>query len=261
MLRNLNEHTDTISFRNDLSDYYRNGYKSGYRTTFGDLVLRLPGITSLPQKFASEIARRPRPQVVILPTTLGRAMSRGQEVSITMPKLFWTHLCQRLIESGFTPVCIQSDFCYDLSPDLLDSCLYIRPDSIDQMLSAMNTVGLGLDIFSGVNSLFSIARTPSVVLDERQRYFGASEDQFDSLFETPVERLFAFSTMLLSGGPSDWDRSFIDALLSRLHRLFKRVNNWQSDEPLTEIERFVSFEKLRMRQSKRLGVRFINPSA
>jgi len=156
-------------------------------------------------------------------------------------------------------VVYQNWFTYDMSREFTDRCVYLVPRNVSDVLAAMRHVGLVLDIHSGISRLAIAARTPFVAVDERLRFIESGDYEVDDLCcEMPRKYIFSFSTMLMSGGPSEWK----DSLLDNISVTLKSFNptdggNWGATN---ETYQSVSYDKVRDRKAKRRGVTFISSS-
>ena len=247
----------------DLKEYYNFGFTSKYFETFNQIKRYLPEIPSankLSQSFLGEMSRRSGPKVLVYPTTKMWSWQRNKEQSLPVSKLFWETLIQELLNEGYVPVVYQNWFTYDMSSEFAQRCTYLVPRNISDVLAAMRHVGLVLDIHSGISSLAMAARSPFLVVDERQRYMEHKGCEVDDLCcLSPKQYLWSFSSMLMTGSPSDWKNSIIDAIIAKLNTFHPTLEGreWGSTNESYEN---VSYDIVRQRKAKRLGVAFINSS-
>lgn len=247
----------------DLKEYYNLGFTSNYFETFSDIKRYLPEVPSaskLSQNFLNEMSRKSGPKVVVYPTTKMWSWQKNKAMNLSVPKLFWETLIEDLLEEGFVPVIYQNWFTYDMSKDFAQRCAYLVPRYVSDVLVAMRHVGLVLDVFSGISNLAIAARTPFLVVDERQRYMEYKSYEIDDLCcLSPKHYLWSFSTMLMTGSPSDWRSSLIDGIVVKLKEFQSNLKDqeWGSTNESYEI---VSYDVVRQRKAKRLGVSFINSS-
>ena len=216
--RNLLESFNTMTYE-DLRKYYNDGFGPAFWTEVGEPRRFLPQVKSasmIGPQLKQEMERKSGNKVVVYPTTKIRSWQKGKSEYIQLGKSFWTHLGERLLDIDIVPVFYQNQFTYDLSRDFTDRCIYLVPDDISELLAAMSYVGCALDVFNGFSRLALAARTPFVCVDERSRYVSQRDCEIDDLMEEVSKQyIFAFSTMLLSGSPKDWDGSFVENILVR----------------------------------------------
>lgn len=258
--KNLLESFDIITY-SDLKKYFNDGFGPAYWSEVGEPRRFLPQIQSasmIGPQFKQEMERKTGRKVVVYPTTKVRSWQKGKSEYIQVGKAFWTHLGERLLENNVVPVFYQNQFTYDMSRDFADRCIYLVPDDVSELLAAMSYVGCALDVFNGFSRLALAARTPFVCVDERSRYLGQRDSEIDDLCEEIHKQyIFAFSTMLLSGGPKDWDNSFVENILVRLRSFLPFCEDNKVSLPLNESYDSIPYGKVRDRKSKRMGVTFV----
>jgi len=247
----------------DLKELYDFGLTAKYFETFPDIRRYLPEIPSankLSQNFLTEMSRKSGRKVFIYPTTRMWSWQKGKATNLTVPKLFWETLIEELLAADFVPVVYQNWFTYDMSTEFAQRCIYLVPRNVTDVLAAMRYVGLVLDVHSGISNLAIAARTPFLVVDERQRYMEHKGYEIDDLCcLSPKQYLWSFSTMLMAGEPSDWKNSIIDGIIVRLKEFAPTLagQEWGSTNESYET---VSYDTVRQRKARRLGVTFINSS-
>ncbi len=257
--KDLVQNFDVVTYK-DMKSYFENGFGAKYLAEVREpyrYLLQIPSATKIGTQFQTEMSRKPGKKIVVHPVTRMRVWQRGKLNHIQISKEFWSHLFERLLAEGIVPVVYQNHASFDMSREFADRCIYVVPDEISDLLAAMSYVGCALDIFSGFSMLATLARCPSLVVDERLRYMTQKDYEIDDLCkEIPKDHIFAFSTMLLSGGPKDWDNSFVENILMRLRSFLPRIEG-KSWLPLNEQYSSVSYERVRERKSKRMGVTFV----
>ena len=104
----------------------------------------------------------------------------------------------------------------------------------------------------------SAARTAFLAVDERQRFVAYQDYAVDDLCceDMPRQYIFAFWKMLMVGGPQEWKASVIDNIIKRLES-FNPKGDWGYT---TESYEEVSYDSVRQRKVRRMGVTFINSS-
>jgi hypothetical protein len=259
----LMESVNLLTVR-DFKEYYDFGYTSKYFDEFKDVKRHFSEIvseTKLSANFLNELAKKKGIKVFIYPTTKMWCWQKNKSMNLPVPKLFWETLIEELINEGFSPIIYQNWFTYDMSKDFAQRCTYLVPTNITDVMAAMRSIGLVLDVFSGISTLSMVSRTPFVVVDERQRYIGNKGYEVDDLCcVSPKQHIWSFATMLMNGTPEEWKNSLIDAIIVKLKDFYPKLGNknWGSTNESYET---ISYDIVRKRKMKRLGVYFINPSA
>jgi len=259
--RRLLEVSDILS-SGDLKVWINEGFTKKYWEDYKQVIRYLPEVPSsskLSPSFLNEMDRKQGRKIVIYPVTKMPTWHRGQMVYMPVLKSFWDALIEMLLSEGFMPVVYQNWFTYDMSREFTDRCVYLVPRNVSDVLAAMRQVGMVLDVHSGISRLAIAARTPFIAVDERLRFVESGDCEVDDLCcETPKKYIFSFSTMLMSGSPSEWKDSLLDNILVTL-KSFNPTDsgNWGATN---ESYQPVSYDKVRDRKAKRRGVTFISSS-
>lgn len=260
--RNLIECMDTLSY-GQIKELYDQGITQKYWDEFGQVNRYLPEVPSssrLASTFIQEIERKQGRKIVIYPSTKMFSWQKGRAMHLSVSKEFWRVLVESLMDRNYQPVVYQNWFTYDLSRDFTDRCIYLVPKSISDVLAAMRHIGLNLDIHSGFSRLAILGRSPFVAADERLRFVECRDYEYDDLCcETPRRYVFSFSTMLMAGGSEEWKTSLIDNVLATLDNFSSGLDRetWGSSN---ESYGMVPYNRVRQRNARRLGVRFIRTS-
>jgi hypothetical protein len=264
LTRSLIEVVDVITATKELKDLYSNGFTKNYWDKFGKINRFLPEVPSaslITSDFKIQMERRPGQKIVVYPATKMRSKQQGETVLLPIQKDFWISLIERLIEDGFDPVVYQNWFTHDVSRDFADKCMYMVPRNVVDVLAAMRYVGCVLDVHTGVSRMALAARTPFLAVTERRSYFEDNDYEIDDLCgeNLPKQCVYSFSTQLMTGGPSDWKVSVIDNIMVRLKEFLPMLKSLElpsTNESYVE----VSYDKVRARKAKHMGVTFINSS-
>lgn len=263
--RRLFEVSNTLS-SDVLRTWHNEGFSKEYWANFGVLqpqkaikryLPEIPSSSRLSDSFLGEMARKQGRKIIVYPVTKMSTWHRGRMVYMPVLKTFWDNLITVLLAEGFMPVIYQNWFTYDMSREFTDRCVYLVPRNISDVFAAMRHVGLVLDIHSGISRMAIASRTPFVAVDERLRFIESGDHEVDDLCcQTPRKYIFSFSTMLMNGGPSEWKDSLLDNVVVTL----KSFNPTDSDNWGVTHETYetVSYEHVRDRRARRLGMKFIN---
>ncbi len=261
--RSFIEHFENVITSKDLKTFYNDNFESKYWECLAEkksLFRFFPEVHSsnkLNEDFKFQLNRATGTKIIVYPNKNMRSWEQGKMQYLPCPREFWLKLTERLLLEGFTPVVYQNNFTYDISTEFTDRCLYLVSKDVADVLCAMRAVGCVLDVYSGISKLAIAARCPFVAVDQRIRFINQKDYELDDLsIVVPKQYIFSFSTMLLSGRVDDWNNSLLDNIIIRLKKFLPSLNR---DEWATTTESYdsVSFDVVRQRKQKRLGVRFI----
>lgn len=260
LTRNLLQHFENVFLYEDFKKFYNDGFQEPYYAQFGGIRRFLPEVpaSNILGKFEVQLADKQGQKVVIYPTKRIRSWQQGRCQYLPVSKDFWEHAVERVLAEGWVPVVYQNPFTYDMSVDFTDRCLYLTSEDITHVLAAFREIGCVLDIHSGISRLAIAARCPFVSLDERVRFIGQRDYEIDDVCCDAIPKQYAFSLggMLLSGTPKEWNASFLDYFVARVHTLLGTLekDKWMST---AEMDDEIPPEKIRKRIRKRMGVNFI----
>ena len=254
--RNLNEFFDNVvTYENYFKEFYDNGLTNSYWKTYENLEVWLPGLPSA--TILSGNINNFNKKIVLYPERKIRSWQAGKVQKITINSNFWIALVERLIKDGFKPIIYQNNFTYDLSKEFSNRCEYIVSNDILFVLRSIREVGCAIDIFSGFSTIAKLARCPYVCLTERRVYLESKDMELDDMIcsNLPKQYIFGFSGQALTGSNTDWDINLFNIILKKVDV----ISEIRQDLPSTvELEEEVSYEKIRKRNSRRMGVRYIS---
>lgn len=263
LTRNLIEVLNVVT-STDLKSYYDCGFTKKYLTEFGGIKRFAPEISSsnkVSSDFKKQMESKTNRKIVVYPATKMKSKQQGKTVSLTVPKDFWVALIQRLLQDGYVPVVYQNSFTYNMSTEFVDKCIYLVSRDVGDVLAAFRHVGCVLDVHTGLSRLAVAARCPYLSVIERQIFVEDKEFEIDDLCcdGLPRQYIFSPSTITMTCGPEEWKVSILDHISARLKEFLPTLSgvNLPSTNELYES---VSYEKIRDRKSKRMGVHFINTS-
>lgn len=259
----LLECMNTLNYR-DLREYYAKGFTTKYWEQFCEVKRYLPSVPSetiLSEGFRKQIDCLKGKKILVHPVRRMRSWQRGKTFYVSVPREFWAVLLDALLEDGYSPVIYQNWFTYDMSRDFTDRCAYLVSRNISDILSAIRYIGLVLDVHSGVSRLAIAARTPYLAVDERLRYIEERDYVIDDLScgDLPRSYVFSFATYFLTGGSREWKTSAIDTILARLKDFVLTASKTGWGET-AESYLPVSYDVIKTRKARRLGVHFIKSS-
>lgn len=262
--RGLNEvFSEVVTYQRDMRLYHDKTFTKKYWEDFGQVNRYLPEIASstlISPKFNEQLVRRDGRKIVVYPCSKIRTWHRGKSIYLPIGTSFWKALIQRLLDERYVPVVYQNHFTHDMSPDFADKCLYLTSQRLSDALAAMRHIGCVLDVHSGISRLAIAARTPFVCVDERARFVGDHDYEVDDLSCDCIIKkyIFSFATMLLTGTAKDWTNSIIDNIIVTLDEIWPTLQDRSGWPSTTESYELVDYSRVRERQEKRLGVRFIS---
>jgi hypothetical protein len=258
--RNLNYFFEDVIDTKELLSFYDNGFKKDFLDRFRNIKRFLPGVPSaavLGQGYIREIGKKQGNRVFLMPTTFAYTWRLGKYESVRVPQEFWERLVATLLDQGYVPILWNNFLSYDLSPVFTDRCIYITETDTLSVIGAMRGTVV-LDVFNGLSRLAILARTPFVSCDERQRYSGTKEWEFDDLCAEliPREYIFSFATILVGGDKTVWKLNLFDGILHKLNSVFEDVDFDQLPSTGETFE-IVPYQKVREVKAKKFGTQFV----
>jgi len=115
------------------------------------------------------------------------------------------------------------------------------------------------DFFSGFSRIAIAARAPFLALNERNKYIKTKEYELDDLCcddDLPRQYIFSFTTILEAGNPALWNVNIFDSVIARLNTFLPTIDR-DALPTGSEITERVPYKKVRKREAKRLGLKFI----
>lgn len=258
--RSLNQYFYDVMSESDLLPYYENGITSSFFERFRHVKVSLPSVPSA-SSLGAELSRtlsRKENKVFVSPHKSIFSWRNGGCERVAVPREFWVHLLDRLVQEGFSPVVNSDIFSYDMSADMSGSCLYVgRTDALRSM-SLMRACGLVLDLFQGTSRMALAARCPFLCFDERQRFNSLKEYEVNDLCGrgVPREYIFSFAALIEKGGPTVWRTNILDHMVVKLKTMHEGEDRDSWPAPV-ETNDIVPYDSVRKRKLKRMGSRFI----
>lgn len=249
----LGKYFDNVIDKQDVSVYYDNGFTNKFLEDKEEIIYSLPSIPSL-KPGISEKFNRPGLKAFVQPTRTYKTWAYGKDSSGNIPEEFWIKLVEKLIEKEITPVVLKDYRTHDISRYFASKCIYCTDRRILDILAAMRSCDLVLNIFQDISRYALLARTGFVSCVERHRYRNLREHEIDDLcaLEIPKKYVFSFPS-LIEGG--QW-KSLIDLILKKIEDYFEEFD--RSKLPDTSaIDMSLSYAGVREIKTKRMGTRFI----
>jgi hypothetical protein len=261
-LRNLNEYfRDVVDWRQVVEPYYQNGLTQNFWDTYKKMSVFLPNVPSagiLGKDFVKDLATKPGYKVFIQPSLFAQSWRLGKNVQLPIKKEFWLELTKYLLNQNITPVLWQNCFSHDLSPELLEQCLYLSTNDITKVLATMRTCHCTLDIFNNLSRLAVTARSPFLVLDERSRYSALKEFEVNDLNAKflPKEYIFTFSTIISDGAAWSWKSEVFPSIVNKINSFIPSFNR-DALPSTAEFHDIVLYETVRKNKNKKFGTRLL----
>jgi hypothetical protein len=259
IIRNLHYFFDDVSLADDFYPYYQDRLTSKFYERFINVKRFKPVISSasiLGNQFIKSMSV-PGKKVFLFPTTHIATWAKERPAYEPISKQFWIALVENILKSGHVPVLVNNSFCYDLSPQFVERCIYVSTLDLNAIMAAMRASDAVIDIMNGTSRLALMARCPYVGVDEWVRRDGSKEFELDYFCagNIPREYIFSFSTILKGDSVQSWQTIFLP-LIAKLESIFKDANrdNWPTT---SESEEIISHKGLGVLKSKRMGVRFV----
>jgi len=259
--RSLNHFFEEVLDHTSITPFYNNGITQQFFERFGHIKRYRPSVPSfavLGKEFNREVTKRGGNLVFIHPSKWIQRWKLGRLEYHKSPKDFWLFLAEQLIGKGFTPLVWQNFSTHDLSQNLVEKCMYITDSDIGTIMAGMRSSTCVLDVFTGVSRLAVLSRSPYISCDERNRYMGQKEYEYEDLCggDLPREHIFSFSTIIDQEDKNVWKVNLIDRIMVKLNVLLSRVD--RNNLPSTvESEQQLLYEKVRKIKSKNLGTKFV----
>ena len=221
----------------------------------------VPSSAVLGKDFLRVINQSSGYKIFIHPAIYIDSWKNGRCEKISVNKEFYVELIKFLRENNFFPVVWNYNLSYNLTEDFKngEDCLFLNEYDIFKVLSAIRTTGCVLDVFNGISRLAKVARVPSLVMEERSKYFYTKEyelDDFTRNNKTPNLFVYTFMSSLVSGSKSYWKNEIFLYIKNNLLNLvpYSDRESWPTTE---EIEINANVSQIREPKNKRLGTRFV----
>lgn len=258
--RGLNSFFENVLDVEEIYPYYQNGFKKEFFNRFKNIKKFLPSIPSsvvLGNEFNKVVSSK-LDKILIYPVSKIQVWKDGKIERKHISKDFWINLTQRLLDEDIMPFIYQSEETYDLSPDFLNKCFYIKDKNVLNLMSAMRSVGLVLDILSGISRYAIAARCPYLVCEERQVFNYLKSYEIDELTARliPKDYFYVFSSVFDELNKNHWNSGLINGLMVRIKNMLKNQNrdSWESPSEVYEV---VPYSDVKERKLKKLGTKFI----
>ena len=260
-VRKLNQFFDDVIDVGQFKEYYECGLTDEFKNNFGHVERFLPMVqssSSLGTEFNKKMTNRVGYKILVCPTTVANSW-REHPTSSPIKEDFWVALIERLIKEGYVPVIVQNYSTYDLSSRFAQQCLYVADHDLSKIACTMRSVDCVLDFFSGFSRIAIAARAPFLALNERNKYIKTKEYELDDLCcddDLPRQYIFSFTTILEAGNPALWNVNIFDSVIARLNTFLPTIDR-DALPTGSEITERVPYKKVRKREAKRLGLKFI----
>lgn len=264
LLRGLNENFRSVVGSEFFTKLYNNKFQEEYWKLFGkdDAKIYIPMIPSsaiINKEVIKEINTRNN-KIFILPSTHINSWSNGKYKKVNVPKNFYVELIKNLIKNKIFPVVWNNSISYDLNDEFKDKldCLFINSENLLEILPIIRLTGCCLDIFNSLSKLANIARTPSIIIEERNKYFLSREYEIDDIIEIklPGIKIYSFSNSVSQGDKNHWEMGLFNSINKSCVDLLPYID--REELPSTsEINKKINLLSIRKIKNKKLGTKFI----
>jgi hypothetical protein len=250
--RSLRRYFESVLIPEDFSKFYNKGLTKDYFHTFQDILVYYPNVPATNTQLHRRISSYPK-SVFVFPARAGQTWHK-KEIAFKFPKSFWIELCQGLLARGVTPVVCQNYATHEIDNHFGEKCIYVTDRNWCNVLSAMRTCRLVLDVCSGISKLAHLARVPAVVCDDRQRHFAMKDYETIELIgrTLPCRYVYTFPTMIESGHYEH----VLEQVNNVVENYMPSVVEYDLPSP-NESYVPVSYDIVKERKMKRLGLKFI----
>lgn len=265
ILRSLNENFRNVLNPESFAQFYNNGFTDGYYKNFGSsfnvFYPMVPSSAVLGKDFLKVINQSSGYKIFIHPSIYVDSWRNGKCYKIGVNKEFYIELIRFLRDNNFYPIVWNHNLSFNLTEDLKngEDCLFLNEHDMFKVLSAIRATGCVLDIFNGISRLAKAARVPSLVIEERNKYFYTKEyelDDFTKNDKIPNFFVYTFMSSLISGTKNYWKNEIFLYIKNNLLNLvpYSDRESWPTTE---EVEVNVDYSLIRKSKNKRLGARFV----
>lgn len=264
LLRSLNENFRSIISSSFFKELYCNKFEEKYWDLFGknDAKVFMPMIPSsavIQKDLLKEINSRNN-KIFILPSTHVNYWSNGRYRKSLVSKNFYIELIKNLNNNKIFPVIWNNNFSYDLQDEFKDkeNCLFINSNNLFEVLPVIRLTGCVLDIFNSLSKFANIARTPSIILEERSKYFLSREYEIDDLVELdlPGSRTFSFSSYITNGNKNYWDSDIFKCIIRNCEEILPFIDR-EALPSTVEFNKKINLSIIRKLSNKKMGSKFL----
>lgn len=264
LFRSLNENFRTVLSCDIFKSLYNNKFQESYWTEFGKdeakvFVPMIPSSAVIQKDLIKEI-NSVNNKIFISPSIYINSWSNGKYNKLLSPKSFYIELIKNLINNKIFPIIWNNNLSYDLQDDFKDKidCLFVNSNNLFEVLPAMRLTGCVLDIFNSLSRLANIARTPSIILEERNKYFLSKEYEIDDLLDLnlPGSRVFSFSSYIFNGNKSYWESDIFKSVIRNCEEILPFIDR-ENLPSTSEINKKINLSIIRRVKNKKMGTKFL----
>lgn len=257
--RVLNTFFEDVVDAASLDEFYQDGLKQEFFDRYKHIKRYLPSVPSsviLGTEFNRRLNSSPQ-KVFLYPAMYLQRWHNGKLQPHLVGKRFWIELANFLINRKITPVIYRNFYSYDLSPDLLDTCIHFAGDDMLHVLSAMRASGCVLDMFTGISKLAILARCPYLVCQERAVRNQMKDYEIEDLCgpDVPRRHIYLSPDLCDEVNAEHWSGSLFDFLLTKAQDLID-VNKDALPSPV-EVYDIVPYSNVNVGKVKHIGSRYI----
>jgi|688.fasta_scaffold00614_71 hypothetical protein len=263
LLRSFNENYRNVINSSTFNLYYKNGFKEKFWKEYEDIILNFPMIPSsaiLGKDTLRSINENSGYKVFLHPSIYLNSWADGRNIKVRSNKDFYIELIKYLKSENIFPVIWNHPTGFDLTNEFTNKtdCIFVNEYDISKVLSSIRLTGCTLDLFNDLSWLSKLSRTPSLIFDERTRYFNTKENELYNYtaIETPNKIQFYFTNSIVNGNLSSWKNDIFVNIKNNLMNFLPYLDRdtWNTT---SEFNKKVIIEDVRKIKNKKFGTRFI----
>jgi hypothetical protein len=256
LLRYLDNSQLMLPDDRQLTRFYDGGITDAYVREHGDVLFNLPAIPAANIAFSRMVSDGQKRSVFVMPTLYIETWKRKGMTPILTSEAFWLKLIERLSER-YVVVVGQNYFTHDLQDSTSDpSIVFINDWNIMVTLAAMRSCDCVLSVFNQSSKYAYLARTPVLIMDERQRYFNLKDYELDDLCAKPVPKRYIYSFAPIVDGDTEF---IIDAAVNRLNEFIPACDRSKLP-PTAEMSFNVPYAQVRKKALQSIEMDFFLPA-
>lgn len=263
LLRTLNENFRNVINSSFLKELYYNKFTNKYWETFNFetnfYLPMIPSFSVLPKEVIKSLNLNNN-KIFLFPSQTINFWSNGKYNKVLVKKEFYYELVDYLLNNKIFPVIWSSSFSYDLNDKFSNhtDCLILNSDNLFEVLPCIRATGLCLDLFNSVSKLSNTSRTPSIIFEERNKYFLSKEYEIDDLINTnlPNKTIFNFSNIIIKGNKEYWQKDLFKIITTYCNDTFSYLEK-DSLPNSSEVDQKMNISLIRKINNKKLGTKFI----
>jgi len=264
LFRSLNENFRTVIGSDFFKSLYNDKFNDKYWELFGKedakvLIPMIPSSAVINKDLIKNINSKNN-KIFLLPSTHINSWSNGRYKKTLVSKNFYIELIKNLNKKEICPVIWNNNISYDLQDEFKDNteCLFINSNNLFEVLPIIRLTGCTLDIFNSLSKFSNIARTPSIILEERIKYYLSKEYEIDDLINLnlPGCRIFSFSSYIINGNKNYWESDIFKSINKSCREIIPFIDR-ENLPSTSEEDKNINLSIIRKIKKKKMGTKFI----